>query len=854
MEDEAGQEISAGRRHIIERPRLTRLLDETSARVIMLVAPAGYGKTTLARQWLANRPHAWYQATAESADLAALGIGIAEVGTGLFQEVGSRLREALIAHHDVNVEMAGDFLASDLEGWPEGAWFAIDDYQWLSGEAEQVVDRLNRIPSMRMLVTSRRRPAWATPRKLLYGEVYEVGQNALAMSTDEANEVLKGMEADAARGLLALANGWPAVIGLASFADPSSLLDAESLPPELHAYIADELYASVKPSAQQTLCALSLLPAPTPDLALSLLNAGAEEALGEGVRVGFLTEEMPGTYYIHPLLRAFLRRKLKELSSESREAFVTRAVGLLLSKQLWEAALEVITEFQLLRDFDTLLESALYPLLASGRSSTMKKLVDFGQRLGISSPVMDLASAELAFLQGFHEQARELAEEAGSRLQDGPLATKAYCRAGQSAYFSDDPDGAIEHFRRARAIGGEEADTRTAIWGHFLASVEREDQSAYRLLDEFAKSGITSLDDRVRTQTGRLHLATRFGSLWQTLESAEHIGRLVSGAGDPTVRAAFWHAYSGGLRVAARYREALKATDRALEEVDTFQLEFARTHINLARAGIYLGTRRYDDSFRLLDQIEAIARSLGDIYLQLNECTLRCRAHLLVGDPRAAVNVTQREWPYIPSTGQYGEFLACSALARHRVGGAATDSLSRLEAAESASHENEASHLCLWVRALILCEADPERGKETLHAALEEAWKTGVLDPFVFAYRLEPTLFEALRAESTHSRREFLERLDETGEISASDHRLLEDLTPREREVLDLLAASKSNREIADQLYLSEATVKVHVRHILRKLGVRTRTEAAVQRVTMRWLEESGAKPQASGHPEAEHQ
>ncbi|HSC92158.1 MAG TPA: hypothetical protein VLB86_10940, partial [Gaiellaceae bacterium] len=53
-------EITQGQRHIIERPRLTKLLDESNARVILLVAPAGYGKTTLARQWVASRPHAWY--------------------------------------------------------------------------------------------------------------------------------------------------------------------------------------------------------------------------------------------------------------------------------------------------------------------------------------------------------------------------------------------------------------------------------------------------------------------------------------------------------------------------------------------------------------------------------------------------------------------------------------------------------------------------------------------------------------------------------------------------------------------------------------------------------------------------
>ena len=41
--------------YIIKRPRLTKLLDESEARVILLVAPAGYGKTTLAREWVRER-------------------------------------------------------------------------------------------------------------------------------------------------------------------------------------------------------------------------------------------------------------------------------------------------------------------------------------------------------------------------------------------------------------------------------------------------------------------------------------------------------------------------------------------------------------------------------------------------------------------------------------------------------------------------------------------------------------------------------------------------------------------------------------------------------------------------------
>ncbi|WP_066527979.1 response regulator transcription factor [Corynebacterium bouchesdurhonense] len=51
-------------------------------------------------------------------------------------------------------------------------------------------------------------------------------------------------------------------------------------------------------------------------------------------------------------------------------------------------------------------------------------------------------------------------------------------------------------------------------------------------------------------------------------------------------------------------------------------------------------------------------------------------------------------------------------------------------------------------------------------------------------------------------------------------------LTPRELEVLQLVAAGSSNREIGGELMLSEATVKSHLVHIYDKLGVRSRTSA----------------------------
>jgi DNA-binding NarL/FixJ family response regulator len=57
----------------------------------------------------------------------------------------------------------------------------------------------------------------------------------------------------------------------------------------------------------------------------------------------------------------------------------------------------------------------------------------------------------------------------------------------------------------------------------------------------------------------------------------------------------------------------------------------------------------------------------------------------------------------------------------------------------------------------------------------------------------------------------------------------VEELSPREREILELLAAGYPNKQIADRLGVSDGTVRWHLRHVYHKLHVRSRTEAALK-------------------------
>jgi len=164
----------------------------------------------------------------------------------------------------------------------------------------------------------------------------------------------------------------------------------------------------------------------------------------------------------------------------------------------------------------------------------------------------------------------------------------------------------------------------------------------------------------------------------------------------------------------------------------------------------------------------------------------------------------------------------------------ALDLLERLEALARAQGRLESS-LMIWLLQALGLEAagKADQALKVLAMALAQAEPQGYVRTFVdegrqVASLLHRVLARGLAAEYAGSLLAAFPSLDREGQASSSSsvHSVIEPLSQRELEVLNLLAGGASNQEIADQLLIAQTTAKKHVSNIIAKLGVKNRTQA----------------------------
>jgi ATP/maltotriose-dependent transcriptional regulator MalT len=289
------------------------------------------------------------------------------------------------------------------------------------------------------------------------------------------------------------------------------------------------------------------------------------------------------------------------------------------------------------------------------------------------------------------------------------------------------------------------------------------------------------------------------------------------------------------MALGASYSEALREAQRAESYAREVRLPFVIPHARRIRAVAELGLRHFARCRQILDWLDEASASSDDVFTALEARLIRARLLLAQSLADRAVGVLRTPPRRFPFESERGEYLATLGLAQACTGDR-RQAYHLLDEAEAISTAVETRVLVPSGRAILALEAGSRKANDAAERAFRSAIETGNFDSFVTAYRSYPRLVEVL-AQSADLRGDLTALL-----IASHDTQLARragmaleaapqkrDLSPREHEVLRLIAEGLANREIARALFISESTAKLHVHHIFEKLGVRSRTEAALR-------------------------
>jgi ATP/maltotriose-dependent transcriptional regulator MalT len=821
------------RRRVIQRPRLLALLDESAARVRTLVAPAGYGKTTLAEQWVdgGGRRRAWFTARRSSTDVAALALGLARASTDLVHDCDVRLREHLraLSGSTAKVDVLAEILAEDMADWPRDGWLVIDDYHEIAGaeDAEHLVAALVAAAPVQLLIASRQRPTWVSARRILYDEVLELNQTTLAMDASEASEVLAGRSPPSASGLVAVANGWPAVIGLAAVTG-AEIEDREQLPEALYRFFAEEVFDALDDEVKAGLATLAVAPILDRDLATELLGERVDRVTSAAIDVGILVER-GSQLELHPLARSFLEGRCAQLGFVPEPGSVARCLEYYRARREWDAAFDVIARNHMGDELEQLVLEALDELLDTARLSTLERWCASGWCF--EAPVISLARAEVALRHGRHSEAQALAESTASVGSD--LTCRALSVAGRAAHLASREEKALELFQRAEAAASSKATRRDARWGQLLCLLELDGPGARSALDELSSDvGLSDPREVVRASTCRLVYQLKRGSLDPA--EADIASELLPTVRDPLVVSSFQNAYAMVLGLAAHYDAAAEIAEAFLLTTRRYRLDFAVPYALVTAAIAHAGLRRWDEAESYLREASRIFREARNAHGQQSAYALHVRVLTQQGRQQAALAV---DFPPLRSAlpAPRAEVLSSRALALATLG-RVEDALELVRPIRGSTQAVEPLVLISAVDAVV---AHKRRDPKTIERAREleqTAFSTGAVDVLVTAYRSMPELLTILLRASSERERlvQLISRAHDEDLASAIGQPVAVDADPkirlsrREREVYELLRQGLTNLQIAQLLFIGESTVKVHVHHIYDKIGVRSRTAIAV--------------------------
>jgi LuxR family transcriptional regulator, maltose regulon positive regulatory protein len=873
---------------LLKRTRLNAMLDGALRHKLTLIAaPAGYGKTTLVSAWLATLPEtigkAWVSLEANDSHPVRFWEYVVAALHNATNTTGEGCRSAMNAlrlPQEVAIDYVVAELVNDLAQSASPCVLVLDDYhtltepsndRWLAFLLEHMP------PSLHLIVLSRTVPALPLSRLRTAGQLVEISGDALACTADEVMSYFQQAGYPALRDLSTgdlhtihkRTEGWFAGLQLLRMsyrAVPSYGEELQNNPASDERYVFDYLIDDVllrQPlEVQEFLLGTSILSRFCASLCDAVLERTDSIAMLDRVAAAnlFIVSLDRQWMRYHALFADALRTRLTRLSTlDAIRGFYKRASEWCERAGLHDESLDYALHAEEWSRAAALLEKGILQIRTWQRGRYLLRLIDWLEQIPHTTlteyPLLCIAYGRLLQLDGRMQSAETWLQIADKLLVDTipeqrAMRAEVLSRRALTVAYRGDARAARELAVHAAAIPVESAYTAALITtAHAMANVVdgaiRSAHDSYRTAIEAAQHIPDVMEERITisahavsflTILGQLHaaytrlddviamgMATRgapyvslnyayllradilreYGELDQALEDVVSVLSNIEQYG---TSAFVDEAYRVLCRVylsRGEYAAAGTVSEQLIRHDAYFDSAYRRIMLIVDRVRVWLACGQLDLASGWMQRTAVLHASSHSAYLRERERVAFARIHLAVGAPHRALDALDDVLPAAESAERLRdvvEILMLCALAYHK--------------------SSDAQAFLLIERALNLAEACG-----ILRLLADEGTPMrGLLEDYVKAKARPAPYAEAVLAA-----------LPVVGRKSARNPRieqqleLLEPLTERELEVLQLVAAGASNQEIADTLVIAVNTVKRHVHNTFSKLGVGSRTQLLVK-------------------------
>jgi LuxR family maltose regulon positive regulatory protein len=877
------------RSQFVDRSRLTDLLQQGMERALTLVsAPAGFGKTALLAQWLAKNgtPAAWLSLEPEDNEpLRFFSYVIAALQT-LDPMLGMGARTLLEASPGVPLERVLTLLINDIiEQATDTFALVLDDYHVIEAEAihQGMSFLLEHLPPhMHLVIATRVDPPLPLLRLRARGQLGEVRASELRFDLEEAGaffQTVMGLDlpAEAQAALERRTEGWVVGLQLAAL----SLQGRSDVAAFLRAftgshrfildYLTEEVFSRQPQEVQSFLLATSILErlcGPLCDAVTGQHGGQARlTALDQANLFVVALDDEQRWYRYHHLFAEALHARLQQTDPSlvpqlhrrasrwyEQQSLFAEAVQHAFATADGERAAHLIecidvnswaglgAEVQRVLGWLSRLPESLVrkrPLLCIIHSIALlftNQLQEAETSLQMAERCLDgqTVSEHVSFLRG------HIAATRGVMARFSGDLAHSVAQAQQALALLPHPErtpGPISHLNVAQAflVHGDVSAPQERLALEMVASLRASENQSMTM------RSLTNLA-LLQTVQGRLRQAA--ATFEQAVRVAPRHEDMLAITGSPV----YFFGLADVLREWNELDQAAQLLKEGMELVEGGLT--AEGHVlalgYITSARLHLARGEYAQAFTALDTFSHLATTRNfALHLLTRGAAWRTQVELLQGNLTAARNwakqcglkVSDDDLGYLRER----EYLTLARV--HIAQGSENPSAPFLQEtfhmlerwlrdAEGKARRSSVLELLVLQALLLAAQGERHAAFSALSRALCLAEPEGYIRLFVdegmpMRDLLRQALSHGITPRYVTTLLTAFGELSE-GEIHPLSHPglLLEPLTRREREVLQLLAEGASNREIAQRLIVSTGTVKKYVYNICGKLGVRSRTQA----------------------------